>query len=111
MKENKEVLELLLSIFLPDYDWLGFAASKNNHYTYHHIIPERDGGKTTKKNGAILTKKGHEIFNYIEQEYPDIALELTELFKNLNETNLPATDDYYEEVDRILKKVNFNEKK
>ena len=107
MKENKEILELLLSLFLPDYDWLGFMESKNNPYTFHHIVPVRDGGKTTKKNGAILTKNGHKLYNYIEQDYPNIAEELTELFITLNETNSPATEEYYEEVNKVLEKVKF----
>lgn len=31
--------------------------------TYHHIKEKRNGGKATKKNGAILSVENHEWFN------------------------------------------------
>ena len=78
----KDILKLLILIYLPDkIDWLGFERSKKNPYTYHHLIPLRNGGETTKNNGCILTLQGHKFFNELEQRNPEIAKELNDLFK------------------------------
>lgn len=50
------------------YDFMAYSLQKDDIYTYHHlIIPNRDGGKITRKNGAILCgKTSHPYLHLIE---------------------------------------------
>ena len=50
------------------YDFMAYSLQKDDIYTYHHlIIPNRDGGKVTRENGAILCgKTSHPYLHLIE---------------------------------------------
>lgn len=65
------------------YDFMGYSLQKGDHYTFHHIIPQRKGGEYSRENGAILFTTSHEylhkielyeiaMYNYIQQELLDI---------------------------------------
>ena len=47
---------------------MAYSLQKDDIYTYHHlIIPNRDGGKVTRENGAILCgKTSHPYLHLIE---------------------------------------------
>ena len=50
------------------YDFMAYSLQKDDIYTYHHlIIPNRDDGKVTRENGAILCgKTSHPYLHLIE---------------------------------------------
>lgn len=83
--------------------WL--CGIEDKRLTAHHIIPVRESGKTIWENIALLNRKQHDLFNAIENKNPRIAKELNWLFYELNCTYAPPTDDYYIEVNHILRKV------
>lgn len=83
--------------------WL--CGLEDKRLTGHHIIPVRDHGKTTWDNIALLSRKQHDLFNMIERDSPKIAKDLNGLFKELNMTMAPPDDEYFEEVNHVLKKV------
>ena len=83
--------------------WL--CGIEDKKLTAHHIIPVRERGETIWENIALLNRKQHDLFNCIENINPNIAKELNWLFYELNRTYAPPTTDYYDEVDKILRKV------
>lgn len=101
-----KTLVTMIEIFEPDgMDWMGYLWTPRNPYTYHHIKEQRNGGKTTINNGAIITDIAHVDLNYYDNRVNRVYKELNILFKMLNDTKKPPTKEYFEEVDYILKKV------
>ena len=85
-----------------DEEWI---YRRNNLLTLHHIKELRNGGKTCWNNSALLSKTSHIYLNYLDREYHKIYNELNGAFKDLNITHKPPTDEYYEEINGILRKV------
>ena len=105
----KDTTLLLMNyIYNPDgYDWMNFKEVKGNLFTYHHIKERRNGGHKTIDNGAILTHKAHDLLNMLEVRCPDIYNELQSIFKRINASHLPPTNDIIKEIDLILYRVLF----
>lgn len=105
----KQVLIQMLEIYRPDlwdnHCWMDYKLTKDNPYTFHHIKEKRNGGKYIISNGAIITQNAHRYLNYLDYQYHNIYKELNCLFWDLNKTYAPPTEDYYEELKHILKKV------
>lgn len=99
-----DVLKQMIVIYKPDgIDWLSFKLCRKNPYTFHHIEKRCDGGLRIVSNGAILTRLGHDFLNMLELREIEMYRELNRAFKELNDTKMPPTDDYYEEIDGILR--------
>lgn len=79
--------------------------SKKDKITAHHIIPVRNKGLSVWENIALLSRRSHDYFNYIERINPRVAKELNDLFYELNRTYAPPTEQYYDEVEYVLKKI------
>ena len=100
------ILIEMITIYKPEgIDWMNCSLQRKNPYTFHHIQEARNGGKRTVSNGAIITSNAHQYLNFLDFEYHRIYLDLNYLFKELNNTMLPPAEDYFEEVDYILKKA------
>ena len=50
---------------------------KSNYYTYHHIKRRSEGGQTTLKNGALLSRENHE---WLHQQSPEAIRCINDLF-------------------------------
>lgn len=87
--------------------WLNelWIPNKKDIITYHHILEKRNGGKAILENGALLARSSHDYLNYLDTDYHKIYNELNELFYYLNRTYKPPTEEYYDEVHKVLKKV------
>lgn len=87
--------------------WLNklWTPNKANILTAHHIIPQREKKIDEMWNIALLSNNSHIYFNYLEQYYNAYSKQLNGLFYDLNRTFAPPTEEYYEEVERVLKKV------
>ena len=57
-----------------------------NPYTYHHIIPLRELGKTTFENGALLRTLEHQMYHVIEQDDKFMASVVTDYFRYFKES-------------------------
>ena len=102
---KRELIDLI-EIFKPNgRDWMDYVMTKNNPYTFHHIKEKRNGGKLEVSNGAIITKHAHIYLNHLDVNYHRIYNELNYMFKQLNMSYKPPTDEYYEEIHHILRKV------
>lgn len=85
--------------------WMDYILTKRNPLTIHHIHEIRNGGKDKWENFALITTNAHQYLNYLDHEQHKIYRELNGLFKELNLTYLPPAEDYFEELDHILKRV------
>ncbi len=78
-----------------DRCWMDYKITKENPPTFHHVVPVRKGGPTSIENLAILSLTAHLYFNIMEKKDPSIAENINNLFKQLNETMEPPTEEYY----------------
>lgn len=104
-KRVQMIRERMITIY-GEACWMGYKVSKKNPFTYHHIIERRNGGGVTIDNGAVLTRIAHDDLNRIEQSRRSYYKALNDLFKELNETRMPPTKEYYMEVYDILGKAS-----
>lgn len=91
-------------------DWMGFTLSKKNPLTYHHIQKESEKGKKTLENGAPLTKNAHRFLNCLERVKPDLYDEWNELFKEINQSEAPLTEEHEQKIKTLRKKGEIIEK-
>lgn len=102
----KRVLKNLVEIFQPNgFDWMNFTLSKNNPYTYHHIVEKSRGGDKSLDNGAILTKRAHKFLHTLQKVCPDAYQDLQNVFVRINASKEPVSQEIIDEIDEILKKV------
>ncbi len=107
----KRVLRIMIDIFQPEgIDWMNFALSKNNPYTFHHIVEKSKGGDKSIDNGAILTRKAHTFLHTLENVCPEAYQDLQNVFVKINETKRPVTQDMINEIDDILHNLLIDEK-
>ena len=94
------VLDLMLKIYKPkkDLDWMGYKMTKNNPYTFHHIVEKRDGGRAEIKNGAILTEQAHQYLNYLDLYCPEAYDKFQEIFRFINDFNGPIPRDWWNDI-------------
>lgn len=85
-------------------DWMGFALSKKNPLTYHHIRKNCDKGKKTLENGALLSKKGHRFLNFLENNCPELYQEWNLLFEEINRSNLPIDEKEEQKIKTLREK-------
>ena len=101
-----QTLQELVCIHEPDgFDWMNFALTRGNPFTYHHIDEKSKGGDRSINNGAILTKKAHRFLNFLQLVYPDAYNDLQDVFRRINESKKPVTQEFIDEIDAILYKV------
>lgn len=105
MSEKIRLLKLEMQEVYGKLCWMDYLLSKQNPITFHHIVEVRNGGKGVWENGALISLNAHEYLNYLDREYHRIYNELNDLFYDLNRTYLPPTEDYYKELNYVLKKV------
>ena len=81
---------------------MNFSLSKRNLYTFHHIVSRSIGGVDAINNGAILTKKAHDLLHLLEIVCFDASIDLQNIFIGINESNCPPTVEIKGEIDEIM---------
>lgn len=68
MKEISRIMIQNYKIKQLGYDFLGYIFNKEKELSFHHlIIPKRQGGKETLRNGSILVRNtAHDYLHRIE---------------------------------------------
>ena len=95
-------------IYNPDgFDWMNFKLTKDNPYTFHHIVERRSGGDKSVENGAILTLCAHQLLNILDSFCKDAYNDLQNIFIKINTSNEPPTYEIMKEIDDILYKLFF----
>ena len=107
----KRVLRIMIDIFQPEgIDWMNFALTRNNPYTYHHIVEKSKGGDKSIDNGAILTRKAHTFLHMLENICPEAYEDLQNVFVKINATKRPVTQEIVNEIDHILYNIFIADK-
>ncbi len=96
------VIEMIEMFQTYEVDWLGYPITEENMLTFHHVEKKADGGLFVLENGALLTLDAHEELNTIENKDYKVYMLLTNLFKKLNESKKPPTEEYWHELREIL---------
>lgn len=97
------VLKNLVIIHRPNgFDWMNYALTKKNMYTYHHVQGKKNGGKVTIDNGAILTIWSHRFLHFLERTCPSAFLDLQSVFQEINRSKLPMSEELKNEIDTII---------
>ncbi len=91
-------------------DWLGEPIYSIEQLTRHHIVKKEKGGENGKSNYALLTKTSHAFIHYLEDNYYQDYKDLNNLFLELNRSDSPPSEEYYDEVRKIVKRVKKQEK-
>jgi len=97
----KPIVKLMIDIYnLDGIDFMGYTVSKDNPYTFHHLIKRCHGGKETIENGAILTKDAHEYLHLIETR--DLKL-----YEYINNVLMQINEQCFEPLRRQLLAIDF----
>ena len=89
---------------MEDIDWLGYKMTRDNPYTFHHIIKREKGGEERFDNGAILTTLSHRYLHIIEYKEPAIYHSLNGILLIINkQLHLPDQDQ--KEIIELLFKM------
>lgn len=88
---------------MEDTDWLGYKLQNKDYFSYHHIIPKRNGGKATIDNGAILTSISHPYIHIIENKDIELYIYINNLLKNINNQRYMPTRQQLMAINSILK--------
>ena len=110
MGENNKNLKLMIRKYKPKgYDWMNFNLTRRNPYTFHHIVSRSDGGEDSINNGAILTRRAHDLLHLLEFVCPSAFNDLQNVFIRINRSQNGVTDEDICEIDSILYGVFNND--
>ena len=103
MGENNSNLKKMIKIYKPNgIDWMNFTLSRRNPYTFHHIISRSDGGDDAIENGAILTRRAHDLLHILEYACPEVYEKLNALFTEINANRKAPNEEIKKEIEEIL---------
>jgi hypothetical protein len=101
-KLRRQIIDDMIQIYRPDlFDWMYYQISKNNRISFHHIVEERNGGKLSIENGAILTLKSHADLNQIELLDKYLYVAWNELFQDINLSSVPPSETHRIEMQKL----------
>ena len=110
MGDNNRNLKIMIKKYKPDgFDWMNFALSRRNPYTFHHIVSRSDGGGDSVLNGAILTRRAHNLLHILEYVCPKAYQDLEDIFIRINCSNKPVTNELIKEIDDIMHAIFTND--
>lgn len=82
----KQITKLMVNMYnLKKIDFMGYKVSKDNPYTYHHLIKRCHGGKEIIENGTVLTKNSHEYLHIVETRDLELYNYINNVLKQINE--------------------------
>ena len=100
----KNIIKIMINQYnIKKTDWMGYEVSKDNPYTYHHLLKKVNGGKEAIVNGAILTKIAHEYLNIIESRDNELYNYINNVLKQINEQGFMPLERQLLAIDAMLK--------
>ena len=102
---NNDIREMINIYNTIDVDWMGDKINSPSDLTRHHIVKKQYDGEDDINNYALLTTYSHHLIHYLEINYNKEYNSINELLLNLNRSNKPPTNEYYNEMLSILKRV------
>lgn len=83
--------------------WMGYKVSKENPFTYHHLVKKEHGGKESLENGAILTDIAHRYLHIIESRDKELYEYINNVLWQINEQGFTALPRQLLAIDYLLK--------
>ena len=102
---NDDIREMINIYNTYDYDWMGDKINNPSDLTRHHIVKRQYDGESSLNNYALLTENSHHLIHYLEINYNKEYNYINELLLKLNRSGLPPDEEYYNEMNSIMKKV------
>lgn len=102
---NEDIIKMMSIYNTFNIDWMGDQFKNSSDLTRHHIIKKEKNGSNSIDNYALLTTESHHLIHYLEVNYNKEYNLINRLFLELNQSKCEPTDEYYFEINRILKKV------
>lgn len=102
---NNDIVEMINIYNTFDIDWLGDKINYPSDLTRHHIVKKEHNGEDSINNYALLTSLSHHFIHYLEIKYNKEYNELNNLLLELNKSGKPPTDEYFDKVMKIAKRV------
>lgn len=102
---NSEIVEMIEKYNTYDLDWMGDKINSLSDLTRHHIVKKQYNGDNDISNYALLTSSSHHLIHFLETNYNKEYKYINELFLKLNSSNKPPTNDYYDDMLSIIKRV------
>ena len=103
---NEEISMMMETYNTYDIDWMGDKINNTSDLTRHHIVKKCTGGNNDIDNYALLTTKSHHLIHYLENNnYKDYCL-INNMLLELNKSSSPPTNEYFDNMKMIIKRVN-----
>ena len=105
----KQITKLMVNMYnLKGIDFAGYKVSKDNPYTYHHLIKRCNSGKETIENGAVLTKNSHEYLHIVESRDLELYNYINNVLKQINEQGHEPLLRQILAIDYLLKLFEYD---
>ena len=112
---NDDIKEMVYIYNTFNIDWMGDKINSLSDLTRHHIVKKQYNGLNDKNNYALLTSSSHHLIHFLEINYNKEYNLINEMFLELNKSNKPPTEEYYENIlpiiKRVKKKIKDNKRK
>ena len=102
---NEEILEMMNIYNTFALDWMGDIIKKPTDLTRHHITKKQYKGENSINNYALLTENSHHLIHYLEINYNKEYNLINKLLLELNKSKKEPTEEYYLQMNSILKSV------
>ena len=102
---NDDISKMISIYNTYDYDWMGDKIVNISDLTRHHIVKKEYNGDNDINNYALLTSTSHHLIHYLETKYNKEYKLLNNLFLSLNRSGIPPDEEYFNEINRIIKRV------
>lgn len=102
---NDDICEMINVYNTYEFDWMGDRINSPSDLTRHHIIKKQYNGIDDKSNYALLTTSSHHLIHFLETNYNKEYKYINNMFLELNKSNKPPTEEYYNEIKSIMKRI------
>ena len=102
---NEDVKEMINIYQTFDIDWMGDRINSLSDLTRHHIVKKQYDGVDDISNYALLTTYSHHLIHFLEDKYSKEYKYINELFLELNDSKKPPSEEYFNKILGVLKRV------
>ena len=102
---NEEILQMMNIYNTFSLDWMGDEIKTPSDLTRHHIKKKQYDGENSINNYALLTTNSHHLIHYLEVNYNKEYNLINKLLLELNQSGKEPTEEYFSEMNKILKIV------
>ena len=102
---NEDIIKMLDIYKTYEFDWMGQKIESLSDLTRHHIVKKQYDGMDDINNYALLTTYSHHLIHYLEDNYNKEYKYINNMFLKLNDSKMPPSEEYFNNILSVLKKV------